>query len=76
MQVRFTTEARLELRRILDLFLEYAGPMSAEKFGKSVDDQIAKLVRYPEIGQPSSAPCLHDLRESGALTGRKWRSFS
>jgi plasmid stabilization system protein ParE len=52
MQVRFTTEARNELKRILDVFIEYAGPMSAEKFGNLVDDQIAILLKYPEAGHP------------------------
>lgn len=58
MQVRFTTEARNELKRILDVYVEYAGPMSAEKFGSQVDRQVAKLVKYPEIGHPE--PLLAD----------------
>ncbi len=60
MQVRFTTEARNELRRIIDIYVEYAGPMSAEKFGNLVDDQITKLVNHPEIGHPE--PLLADLK--------------
>ena len=60
MQVRFTTEARNELKRILDVFIEYAGPMSAEKFGNLVDDKIGMLEKYPEIGHPE--PLLSHLR--------------
>lgn len=52
MQVRFTTEARNELKRILDVFIEFAGPMSAEKFGQLVDDQINLLQRHPAAGHP------------------------
>ena len=52
MLVRFTTEARNELKRIIDVFLEYSGPMSAERFCSLVDEQISKLVKYPEIGYP------------------------
>ena len=59
MQVKFTTEARNELKRILDVFVEYAGPMSAVKFGRLVDDQIAMLVKYPEIGHPEPLLASH-----------------
>ena len=52
MQVKFTTEARNELKRILDVFIEFAGPMSAEKFGQLVDDQINTLQKYPAVGHP------------------------
>ena len=52
MQVKFTTEALEELRRILDVYVEFSGPMSALKFGKLVDSQISKLSKYPAIGHP------------------------
>ncbi len=52
MQVRFTTTARTELKRIIDVFIEFSGPMSAEKFSEAVEKQIQNLLKYPAIGHP------------------------
>ncbi len=52
MQIRFTTEARKELKRILDVFVEYSGPMSAVKFGELVERKIKTLSKYPYVGHP------------------------
>lgn len=58
MQVKFTTVARNELKRILDVYIEFADIMSAEKFGALIDRQIGILSKHPYIGHPE--PLLAD----------------
>ena len=36
----------------MSVFAEYAGPRSADKFIKRVNDRGATLLKYPEIGHP------------------------
>jgi plasmid stabilization system protein ParE len=52
MKLQFTKQAREEFLRIVSVFAEYAGPRSADKFIKRVNDRGATLLKYPEIGHP------------------------
>ena len=58
MEIKFTDKAISHLESILDVYLEYAGERSAEKFSKLVDDKLKKLLRFPTIGFPE--PLLTD----------------
>ena len=52
MQIKFTDKAIAHLESILDIYIEYAGVLSAMKFSKAVDAKLNKLLRFPEIGFP------------------------
>ena len=52
MKLQFIKQAREEFLRIVSVFAEYAGPRSADKFIKRVNDRGATLLKYPEIGHP------------------------
>ena len=52
MKLQFTKQAREEFLRIVSVFAEYAGPRSADKFIKRVNDRGATLLKYPEIEHP------------------------
>ena len=52
MKLQFTKQAREEFLRIVSVFAEYAGPRSAEKFIKRVNDRGETLLKHPEIGHP------------------------
>ena len=52
MQIKFTDKAIAHLESILDIYIEYAGELSAMKFSKAVDAKLNKLLRFPEIGFP------------------------
>ena len=52
MKLQFTKQAREEFLRIVSVFAEYAGPRSAEKFIKRVNDRGETLLKHPQIGHP------------------------
>jgi len=52
MRLQFTKQAREEFLRIVSVFAEYAGPRSADKFIKRVNDRGETLLKHPEVGHP------------------------
>ena len=52
MKPQFTKQAREEFLRIVSVFAEYAGPRSADKFIRRVNERGETLLKYPEIGHP------------------------
>ena len=52
MKLQFTKQAREEFLRIVSVFAEYAGPRSADKFIRRVNERGETLLKYPEIGHP------------------------
>ena len=52
MKLQFTKQAREEFLRIVSVFAEYAGPRSADKFIRRVNERGETLHKYPEIGHP------------------------
>ena len=60
MQVRFTSVARQELKRLFDIYGEYSGPLSVKKFGQLVDNKIKELQKFPYTGFPE--PLLADFK--------------
>ena len=52
MRLQFTKQAREEFLRIVTVFAEYAGPKSADKFIKRVNERAETLLKHPEIGHP------------------------
>ena len=58
MQIKFTDKAIAHLENIIDIYLEYAGEMSAMKFSNLVDEKLNKLSCFPYIGSPE--PLLAD----------------
>ena len=52
MRLQFTKQAREEFLRIVSVFAEYAGPRSADKFIRRVNERGETLLKYPEIGHP------------------------
>jgi len=52
MQLRFNKRARAEFLRLVDVFAEFAGPMSANKFIARVQACGESLMKYPTSGHP------------------------
>lgn len=54
MRLQFTKRARLEFLRIVDVYAEYAGQRSADKFIDKVDRCIKDIMIYPTANHPEA----------------------